>query len=42
MKTQSKCAEKCQWEGEMEKERAIKQNRGAMETNQSEQQTKEK
>lgn len=36
VKTQSKCAEKkWQREGGLEKERPIKQNRGAMETNQS-------
>lgn len=35
-------AKTCQWEGEMEKEMAIKQNRGTMETNQCQQKTKEK
>lgn len=35
-------AKKCQWEGEMEKEMVNKQNRGVMETNQSQQRTKEK
>lgn len=35
-------AKKCQWEGEMEKEMVIKQNRGTMETNQCQQQSKEK
>lgn len=33
-------AKKCQLEGEMEKEMVIKQNRGAMETTQCQQQTK--
>lgn len=35
-------AKKCQREGKMEKEMVIKQNRGTMETNQSQQQSKEK
>ena len=35
-------AKKCQWEGEMEKEVVIKQNRGTMETNQCQQQTERK
>lgn len=35
-------AKTCQWEGEMEKEMGITQNRGTMETNPCQQQTKEK
>lgn len=35
-------AKKCQREGEMEKEMVIKQNRGTMETNQSQQKSKGK
>ena len=38
--TDKQMAKKCQLEGETEKEMVIKQNRGAMETTQCQQQTK--